>query len=447
MADVNVQQAAMTAGIVDNWQGGKTLAECNLRMFVSEDSCDVTFRVGSSGQVIKAHSYVLISRSCVFHAMFTGSLAERSDVSVPDIEPGVFNKFILYIYTDNTTVDAHNVTALLYASRKYTITGLESQCTQFLEQNLDVDNACLILDVAHSFDLNLLFRKAFTLILKKGDRSLRSTGFLALSKVLVDQIVESDDLTAWEPVIFNAVNSWAEAECGRQRREVTPEAKRTVLGESLLFKVRFPLLKHTFMAKDVKRSGLLTDLERLRILEYIGCPDNGVEPFNNKQRRHETENSTTHSVTRFGTECRLCGWSVNDSLKDAISFRSSQDIMLYGYRLYGPKREHAPTTYSVTTYFGNEENVLHSMIQDRAAYTVNSKVFDVAFEEPVAMRAGVWYTLVVIMKGRLTFMGQDGKGELQCPNRVTFTFKNSELSSSGTSVTDGQIPSLLYRIP
>ncbi|XP_046581173.1 BTB/POZ domain-containing protein 6-like [Haliotis rubra] len=152
-----------STGFVDNWQTGKTLAECNLRMFEAEDSCDVTFRVGSSGHVIKAHRYVLISRSCVFHAMFTGDLAEKSDVSVPEMEPNDFKQFLLYLYTDNTTVDADNVTALLYASRKYDITSLESQCTEFLEENLNVDNACVILESAHRFDESQLFQRAFGL--------------------------------------------------------------------------------------------------------------------------------------------------------------------------------------------------------------------------------------------------------------------------------------------
>ncbi|XP_046581174.1 LOW QUALITY PROTEIN: BTB/POZ domain-containing protein 6-like [Haliotis rubra] len=427
-------------GFVDNWQAGKTLAECNLHMFLAEDSCDVTFRVGYSGHVIKAHRYVLISRSCVFHAMFTGPLAEKSDVSVPDIENNHFKQFLLYLYTDKTTVDADNITALLYASRKYAITALESECLEFLEKYLNTDNACVILDAADRFDQRPLFQKALTVIKDGGEKSLQSAGFLALSQVLVDQIVESDDLAAEEHVVFNAVNRWAEAECGRQGREATPEAKRSVLGESLL-KVRFPLLKQKVMAKEVKACGLLTDLERLKILENIICPDNDVKPFNTKprQRRTRAVHNTVSNRTSYG-------WNVDGKTTDAISFQSSQNLMLCGYRLYGPESESAPTTYSVTTYFGNEENVLQSKIQDRTEYTVNSKLFDVTFEEPVAMAAGVWYTLAVLIKGRKTFGGQNGKVELLCPDGVTFTFRNSQYSYNDTCVSEGQIPSLLYRI-
>ncbi|XP_071099513.1 BTB/POZ domain-containing protein 6-like [Haliotis cracherodii] len=437
MAAVNVQQAESTSGFVDNWQAGKTLAQCNLRMFDAEEFCDVTFRVGSTGHVIKAHRYVLISRSCVFHAMFTGPLAETSEVSVPEIEPKDFRQFLLYLYTDNTTVDADNVIALLYASRKYAITALESQCLEVLEKHLNVDNACVILDAAHRFDQIQLFQKALTLIKDTGERSLQSSGFLTLRQVLLHQIVESDDLLAEEHVIFSAVNRWAEAECRRQGREVTPETKRTVLGETF-FTVRFPLLKQMFIVKDVKASGHLTELERLSILEYRVCPDNDVKPFNTKQRKQ----GTAHSITRFSTQ--RVGWGVSGSAQDAISFQSDRNLMLCGYSLYGPAHETKPATYFVTTYFGSD--VPQCKIQDRTEYKVNSKVFDVVFEKPVAMTAEVWYTLAVLIQGSRAWRGENGKREILCADGVSFTFRDSQHSENGTNVDKGQIPSLLYHV-
>ncbi|XP_048245844.1 BTB/POZ domain-containing protein 6-like [Haliotis rufescens] len=81
------------SGYADNWQSGKTVTECNLRMLDTEDFCDVTFRLGSEKQVVRAHRYVLVSRSCVFHAMFCGPLAEKGEVTIPDIEADIFKEF------------------------------------------------------------------------------------------------------------------------------------------------------------------------------------------------------------------------------------------------------------------------------------------------------------------------------------------------------------------
>lgn len=81
--------------LVDNWQSGKTITECNLRMLNTGDFSDVTFRVGSDKQVVGAHRYILVSRCCVFHAMFSGPLAaEKGEITIPDIEPNVFREFL-----------------------------------------------------------------------------------------------------------------------------------------------------------------------------------------------------------------------------------------------------------------------------------------------------------------------------------------------------------------
>ncbi len=94
MATSKIQQKEDSSGFVNNWQAGKSLAECNLRMLDSQDCCDVTFRCGERREVIGAHRYVLISRSCVFYAMFVGPLAKETEVDVPEIELDYFKQFI-----------------------------------------------------------------------------------------------------------------------------------------------------------------------------------------------------------------------------------------------------------------------------------------------------------------------------------------------------------------
>ncbi|XP_067655543.1 BTB/POZ domain-containing protein 6-like [Haliotis asinina] len=427
------------AEFVDNWQAGKTLAECNLRMFDAEDSCDVTFRVGSSGDEIKAHSYVLISRSCVFHAMFTGSLTEKNSVSVPEIAPKHFRQFLLYLYTDDTDIDAQNVTALLYASRKYAITALGAKCRKFLKINLSVDNACVILEAAYRFDENLLYKKVMTLVNNNGEKSLQSSGFMALSQELVDKIVESDDLAAREHVIFTAVNNWAEAQCKRQGREVTPENKKSILGETLM-KVRFPLLKPTFLGGEVKASGLLSDSERLKIFDYRDNPGNEIHPFNAKQRPAYNK-LPFHDVCRFQPQPMFNGCT---SGRHSISFSTSTDVMLIGYELYGSPI--FADIYSVTSYLGDEDAVLNC-IHDAKDYEDLHDTFDVLWEKPVAIRAGQWYTLEVDMCGYHTWCGTGGRKHVVCDKgSVIFHFRNSDLSKNGTTVFEGQIPSLFYRL-
>lgn len=77
-------------GMDREWQLGKTLAECNRYMLDNQIDCDVTFRVGETGEVVMAHKYVLGSRSSVFYAMLYGPLAEKGDILITDMEPHTF---------------------------------------------------------------------------------------------------------------------------------------------------------------------------------------------------------------------------------------------------------------------------------------------------------------------------------------------------------------------
>jgi len=56
-------------------------------MLHHELACDVEFAVGLNGDIVRAHKYMLVSRSPVFFAMFYGSLAVHH--STPHIIPDV----------------------------------------------------------------------------------------------------------------------------------------------------------------------------------------------------------------------------------------------------------------------------------------------------------------------------------------------------------------------
>lgn len=88
----------MTIPSNENWQAGKNVLGCNEYMFINQLYSDVTFKVGTSRNDVKAHKYVLASRSSVFATMLYGSLSETSDVIVvPDIEPDEFDTLLKYV--------------------------------------------------------------------------------------------------------------------------------------------------------------------------------------------------------------------------------------------------------------------------------------------------------------------------------------------------------------
>lgn len=50
-----------------------------------------------------------------------------------------------FLYTDKKDVGPDTVTATLYAAKKYDVTPLKEHCIEFLENNLHLDNAFIVL--------------------------------------------------------------------------------------------------------------------------------------------------------------------------------------------------------------------------------------------------------------------------------------------------------------
>ena len=77
-----------------DWQFGKTLPDHINYMLQNELMCDVKFHVGANRMPIKAHKSMLASASPVFYSMFDGPIAEKGDVSIPDIAANIFKDIL-----------------------------------------------------------------------------------------------------------------------------------------------------------------------------------------------------------------------------------------------------------------------------------------------------------------------------------------------------------------
>jgi len=66
-------------------------------MLCHELACDVEFAVGVNGDIVRAHKYMLVSRSPVFFAMFYGSIGTEqhdSPLRVPDTTVEAFRTML-----------------------------------------------------------------------------------------------------------------------------------------------------------------------------------------------------------------------------------------------------------------------------------------------------------------------------------------------------------------
>ncbi|XP_067655561.1 BTB/POZ domain-containing protein 6-B-like [Haliotis asinina] len=440
-----------------NWQAGMSLSQCNMHMLNTEDGCDVTFLVGSEHHVIKAHRYVLISRSCVFDAMLSDDWAKSSDVRVPDMTPDHFKQFLIYIYTDDTSVDSDNATVLLHAARKYAVALLENKCLQFLQRNLTVDNACYVLDIAYRHGYVKLFDAALSFVKGHGQRCLQSHGFLMLSKELVDQIILTSDLIAFKHVVLKTLDRWSEFECQRQGREITKNSKKAVLGrtlEKMTFNVDSFLvheLRALRMFSSVQGEQYRSDGSKADLFTQFECTKTHKNISSESQMSDKAPKKTEDVLTsRYQTSGRRYETTRNCytyyGFSDAVLFRCNKKISLRGFQLYGPLKGLA--NYDVITNILDNNDLSLPMSVLECSYAVNDdeEVFDVMYKNAVAIKADVWYTLVVKILGPDSRAGYGGNIQVRCPDGVVLDFRNSEKSENGTSVTVGQIPALVYSI-
>lgn len=119
---------------------------------------------------------MLATGSSVFYAMFFGGLAEnKSEITVPDVEPSAFLTMLRYLYCDEIQLEADNVLATLYVAKKYIVPHLCRACVNFLETSLTAKNACLLLSQSRLFEEPELMQRCWEVLdAQVSDYALRS---------------------------------------------------------------------------------------------------------------------------------------------------------------------------------------------------------------------------------------------------------------------------------
>ncbi|XP_048245042.1 BTB/POZ domain-containing protein 6-like isoform X1 [Haliotis rufescens] len=440
--------ASPKSGLVDNWQGGKTVTECNLHMLNTEDFCDVTFRVGSEKQVVRAHRYVLVSRSCVFHAMFCGPLAETGEVTIPDIEADIFKEFLRYVYTDQATIDAETVTGLKYTSRKYSLDALYKLCETFLEQSLSEDNVCQILEECHCYGELDVEQKVLEILTQGGKEVIQSPGFVKLCSDCMNKFVRSDGLYLKEEDVFDAVLSWTKERCREEGWIDTPENIRRLLGD-MRYEIRFTSIPLEYLVKVVGRSGVLTGDERIRIMDRTVDTTVDISPYKHSQRntiglKRKASCKRVEWFNAIGFSCNTGKISTEIS---TVSFSASRSILLLGCPLYGAFTVDAEYTLTIRVYDANNGMIDEPFVKTRMTLQGSKVLNDVLFPRFISLTAGATYTVYVDMKGvSRTATGRE-RNSTVTEDGVHFTFTDSPMSTTDTSTQRGQIPGLLYSLP
>lgn len=427
------------------WQAvTQSVVECNRTMFNRQLQCDVTFIVGGAEALVGAHRYVLVARSDVFFQMFWGPMAETGPVLIPDVDEDVFRQFLEFLYVDDVSLTPDNVTPLHYLGRKYNVEPLVQQCLEFLHARLTSDNACSILEQAHCFDEHELYKTSFEYVTEHVQQCLASVAVQDLCRDCLARLLTLDDLEISEPLAFKAALSWAEASLEKKHLDIGAESVRQELGH-IVHLIRFPAMTSNTLKERVLPTNVLTLEEVKAILDYKHHRRPSADPFISRGRQRRLNRFKTVSRTRCSSRPDNARWTA------ALTFSCDQEFFLHGLHVFACTRQgqHAHIWFSILQgpdqldAFNQTQTFAHTYALSGDINGVRTHAMTIS--PPLELCAGVDYTLVLQANMAACYTGSDGAAVFK-QDDVTFRFQDAPVAMNGTTVSEGQIPCLVYSV-
>jgi protein-L-isoaspartate(D-aspartate) O-methyltransferase len=174
---------------------GKDATGCTLideldKLVGSNLYSDITFVVEGS-VAVPAHRLILEVRTEYFMRMFSSGLRESQSnkIEIFDCTKSVFRDVLRFIYTDHTTVNDENCISLLEQANFFQLDRLKAICEQYWYDNINVNNAASVLQVADRFNASQLKDFAMEFIFSHIQDVVKTESFQELDQSIVSHIL------------------------------------------------------------------------------------------------------------------------------------------------------------------------------------------------------------------------------------------------------------------
>ncbi|KAL3105190.1 hypothetical protein niasHT_028862 [Heterodera trifolii] len=249
-----------------------------------------------------------MSASDEFEKMFINekddASADSPVIDVPDVQAKAFKVMLNFIYSDELSeLRGDNAMAVLYAAKKYNISGLIDHCLQIPIQSMP--NVFLAYAQARLFELEDFARQCLRYICQNACQLFGSDEFLQIDKNVLCEILDRDQLFISEELeIWKAALRWADEKCRENAIECSAENRRSALGRAL-FKIRFPLIAIETFGKEIVTSDILTMEEVLGIYQFQCHPN-----FHGVPGQYSM---------KFPYKSRICDWNIAKGNRGTIA--------------------------------------------------------------------------------------------------------------------------------
>ena len=336
----------------------------------------------------------------------------------------------------------NNVMHVWYA-KKYILPSLADECIEFLQRNLNAENLFCVLSHAQQYEEKDLVDQCWEVIDRETEEVVKSEGFLAIERSLLEEIVKRDTLTIREVELFKAVDLWATKECNRQGLALDGNVKRKILGDQIVKEIRFPVMGVKEFATVVPGCKILTPEEVIDIMKHLNSVVSSPISFLDKRRV-----GSGLLCFRFEYVDDDQEWGYNSDKKECLEFKVDKYVDLYGIRMFGSEGNDYTVILKIrdkksNTVIGSKSGKFSSLrMQSEAFYYYG---FDVLFDSPILLVAGATYSVGAVIDGPDSGFGLHGVSKIKS-HGVRFSFLDCKESSSGsTDVYKGQFAAFLFR--
>jgi len=409
-------------------------------MFNNELLSDVKFVVrdaaggSESMKNIPAHKFLLAISSPVFYAMFYGEVAEKKDsIDISDCDYESLLELFHFMYSDEVNLTADNVMQVLYLAKKYLLPSLADKCSEFLRENLDASNVFYVLPDAQKYEEKGLEDHCWEVIDKQADEAVKSDGFVAIEKPVLEALVERESLTVKEVELFKAVDSWASKECEKQGLAAEGSVKRRILGERIVKAIRFPVMEEKEFADVVLDCDILTKKESFDMMKYFNSVLKLPVGFPESIRV-----GSRHRLTRFKPGViYINSWGYSSG-SDSLLVSVNKNIKLYSVRLFGSENNEYSVTLKVTDSSGAARATKTGTFMSELFQIEGSDCygFDIVFEHPIILEANNKYWFEALINGPHSWYGSGCTPRIVHSSGVTFVFNNK--TAARTTYQKGQ---------
>ena len=386
-----------------------------------------------SKQVIPAHKFVLSISIPVFEAMFYGELAETSGcIELPDCGYNSLLELFRFMYSDEVNLSGSNVMEVFYLAKKYMVPSLVDKCSEYVQSNLHPSNVLIILPLAEKYDDKALVDRCWKVIDKQSEAVVTSDGFVTIQRSLLEAIISRDTLTLQEINLFKAVHLWATKQCKMQGLEANGEAKRGILGEAVVKKIRFPLMKEQKFATVVLDAKILTQDEVINLFKLFNSAL-GATPVGFPETERSGLSPVFRTCDRFNNVEECLRWSGYEKRKDSLIFTVNNNIKLHGMCLFGRMNN----DYHVKLVIKDLHS--HSTVKTKTGSFRSQQMeckfgiyfgFEILFDTPLDVKKNTDYQIEAVISGPSSGEGETAFLWLTCLVCVMISFNQAILNST-----------------